>query len=164
MAVFKLAGVLHGALYCLNRQPPNTYRLMFARTYGPALPVIEIAILNPSTPFVNLAAFSSRGRPLVWIEEAFWNSGHALDSYHRRAAAALDPDRAIVAKPGRTRRVYLGDGIEIQLVKVEILLEKDQLSRGYRHCYRTELLYEYGDQCMVRCSGEGYDSVYCCVR
>jgi hypothetical protein len=160
MAVFTLPSVLQGALYCLNRQPPDTYRLMFAQAY------IEVAILNPSTPIVNSVALSPRGRPLVWIEEAFGTSRHhSLDQYHHRAVPALlDPDRAIVKKTGRTRRVYLRDGIEIQLVEVEILLEEDQLSRSCRYCDRTELLYEYGDERMVRCSGEGYDSVYCCRK
>jgi hypothetical protein len=159
MAIFTLPSVLQGALYCLNRQPPDTYRLMFAQAY------IEVAILNPSTPIVNSAAFSPRGRPLVWIEEAFGTSRHTLDQYHRRAVAALlDPDRAIVKKTGRTRRVWLRNEIESQLVEVEILLEEDQLSRGCRYCDRTELLYEYGDQRMVRCSGEGYDSVYSCRK
>jgi hypothetical protein len=170
MAIFTLPGpdVLQGAPYCLNRKSPNTYRLVFARTYGNALPVIEIAILNPSTPLVNSAGFSPRGRPLVWIEEPFGTSRHALDRYHRRVVAALlDPDRAIVKKTGRTRRVWLRDEIESQLVEVEILLEEDQLSRGCRYCDRTELLYEDDGRRMarmVRCSGAGYDSVYCCRK
>jgi hypothetical protein len=143
---------------CLSRQPPHTYRVMFARAYGMAT-WRQHAVLNPSTPANAPQALSPRERPLVWIED-----DHDI-CFGRSIVTALageDGQLPFVARTGRTRKLRRKECREIELVEVEILLDEDQLSRGCRHCETTELYR--GEQSIERVGEDGYESVYCCSQ